>query len=97
MSYVVGMLLLHCGPPEECFKLFCNIINMDIVFQFYNFKLAKVQKTYNVFWKLLSIHAPNLYLNLKNDGISGSVFLFEWVLTLFSSVFEIEVCACLWD
>jgi hypothetical protein len=25
MSQIVGMLLLHCGPPQECFKVFCNI------------------------------------------------------------------------
>jgi hypothetical protein len=25
MSHIVGMLLLHCGPPNECFKVFCNL------------------------------------------------------------------------
>jgi len=97
MSYVVGMLLLHCGPPEECFKLFCNIMNMEVIFQFYNFQLPKIQKTYNVFWNLISTHAPKVYQNLRNDNISCSVFMFEWVLTLFSSTFDIEICANLWD
>ena len=54
MSYVAGMLLIHCGPPEECFKVFCNILNMSIVFDFYNFNMESINHTYKVFWKLLS-------------------------------------------
>ncbi|CDW78866.1 tbc1 domain family member 14 [Stylonychia lemnae] len=97
MSYVAGMLLLHCGPPEECFKVFCNILNMEIIFNFYNFKISEINKTYKVYWKLLKEQAPLLYDNLKADNVSCSVFLFEWVLTLFSSSFEIEICTYLWD
>lgn len=97
MSYVAGMLLLHCGPPEECFKVFCNILNMEIVFNFYNFKLSEINKTYKVFWKLLKEQAPQFYDNLKAEHVSCNVFLFEWVLTLFSSSFEIELCTYLWD
>jgi hypothetical protein len=29
--------------------------------------------------------------------VSCSAYLFEWVLTLFSSSFDIEICASLWD
>jgi hypothetical protein len=97
MSYVAGMLLLHCGPPEECFKVFCNILNMEIVFDFYNFHMPKIQQTYKVFWKLLHENAPLIYTNLRIENVSCSVFLYEWVLTLFSSSFDIELCTCLWD
>ena len=34
---------------------------------------------------------------MKADQVSCSVFVFEWVLTLFSSSFEIEICTHLWD
>jgi hypothetical protein len=97
MSYIAGMLLLHCRPPEECFKIFCNILNTDIVNNFYNFKMAYIRRTYRVFWKLLSEYAPLMYSNLINESVSCSVFMVEWVLTLFSSSFDIELCACLWD
>ncbi len=97
MSYVAGMLLLHCGPPEECFKVFCNILNMEMLVGFYSFQMSEIQKTYKVFWRLLHEQAPALYENLRADNVSCSVFLFEWVLTIFSSSFEIEICTYLWD
>lgn len=97
MSYVAGMLLLHCGPPEECFKVFCNILNMDLVHNFYTFNLVHINHTYKVFWRLLKEYVPSMYHNLRDDNVSCSVFMFEWVLTLFSSSFEIEICTYLWD
>lgn len=97
MSYVAGMLLLHCGPPEECFKVFCNILNMEIVFDFYNFNMPEIKKTYKVFWKILSEQANPMYKNLREEKVSCSTFLFEWILTLFSSSFDIDICAYLWD
>jgi hypothetical protein len=26
MSYFMGTILLHFGPPHECFKVFCNLL-----------------------------------------------------------------------
>lgn len=68
-----------------------------MVFNFYTFNLTYINKTYNVFWKLLKDHAPKLHDNLKEENVSCSVFLFEWVLTLYSSSFEIEICTYIWD
>ena len=67
MSYVAGMLLLHCGPPEECFKVFCNILNNEIIFNFYNFNMNIIMKTYKVFWKLLRENAIPFYENLRGE------------------------------
>jgi len=88
---------MHCGPPEECFKVFANVLNLEIVYEFYNFNLAKIQQVYGAFWKALEPRAPIMFANLQAEQVSCSVFLFEWVLTLFSSSFEIEICARLWD
>ena len=97
MSYVAGMLLLHCGPPEECFKVFCNVLNYELVTHFYTFDLKHINKTYKVFWKLLRDLVPSFYKLLRDDNVSCNAFLFEWVLTLFSSSFNIEVCTYIWD
>jgi TBC1 domain family member 14 len=97
MSYVAGMLLLHCGPPEECFKVFCNVLNFEIVMNFYSFDLKQINRTYKVFWKLLKEQIPSYHKLLRDDNVSCNAFLFEWVLTLFSSSFEIEACTYLWD
>ena len=97
MSYVAGIVLLHCGPPEECFKVFCNILNYRTVSHFYNFHLPEINQTYKVFWKLLREYMPNFYKNLRSENVSCSAFLFEWILTLYSSSFDIELCTYIWD
>lgn len=97
MSYVAGMILLHCGPPEECFKVFCNILNLEIVMNFYTFDLVQINKTYKVFWKLMREELPAFYLNLRSDNVSCNAFLFEWILTLFTSSLDIELCTYIWD
>lgn len=97
MSYVAGMILLHCGPPEDCFKVFCNILNLETVIAFYTFELVQINKTYKVFWKLLRDHLPTFHYNLRSDNVSCSTFLFEWILTLYSSSLDIEVCTYIWD
>lgn len=97
MSYVAGMLLLHCGPPEECFKVFCNVLNFEVVTAFYTFNLTEINKTYKIFWKLMREYLPTFYKLLRDDNVSCNAFLFEWVLTLYTSSFEIEACTYLLD
>ncbi len=97
MSYVAGLILLHCGPPEFCFKVFCNVLNQEVVMSFYTFDLVAINRTYKVFWKLLRENCPNLYAHLREENVSLNVFLFEWVATLFSSSLDVEACAYLWD
>ncbi len=97
MSYVTGMLLLHCGPPEDCFRVFSNVLNNNLLMGFYSFDLCEINKTYKVFWKLLKEIIPSFYNLLREDNVSCNAFLFEWVLTLFSSSFEIDVCTYIWD
>jgi Rab-GTPase-TBC domain len=97
MSYVAGMILLHCGPPDECFKVFCNVLHQEIVMGFYTFDLQEINKTYKVFWKLMRENLPSFHLNLRSDNVSCSTFLFEWILTLYSSSFDISLCTYIWD
>ena len=42
-------------------------------------------------------YALPIYENLREEHVSCSVFLFEWILTLFSSSFEIEISTYFWD
>lgn len=61
MSHIVGMLLLHCGPPNECFKVFCNLQTNGIITDFHSFNYTRINGCYKVYWKLLSEHCPRLY------------------------------------
>lgn len=98
MSHIVGMLLLHCGPPQECFKVFCNMQTCSIINDFHAFTYTRIQGAYKVYWKLLSEHCPKMHAKLlESDLISCSIFFLEWMITLFSSTLEISVAAFIWD
>mmetsp|Transcript_32808 Transcript_32808/g.23724 ORF Transcript_32808/g.23724 Transcript_32808/m.23724 type:complete len:118 (+) Transcript_32808:863-1216(+) len=99
MSYITGMLLLHCGPPEECFKMLCNILYKPIITDFYQFNQDSIFRTYKVFWQLIRENTPLLYNNIAVEGeiVSCSGFLYGWIMSLFTNTFDIDLVACLWD
>lgn len=86
MAHVVGMLLLHCGPPYQSFRMFGNIVMSETLSNFYSINKFFIRAYYKVFWRLLKEMCPIIYTALtKGDElVSCSVFLFGWVLTLFS-------------
>ena len=99
MSYIAGIILLHFGPPHECFKVFCNLMSFQILTDFYMTIHDRINTFYKVFWSLLKETCPKLYNQLiSEDMVSGNIFLIGWVLTLFSGTqFSIEITACIWD
>lgn len=98
MCYLAAMLLIHQTRPEECYVSFCNLIlKYDMVFDCYMTEHLKILKIYKVFWRLIKEHCPVLYQNLKDNDATCKMFLFPWIITLFSNSFEIDLCAVLWD
>ena len=53
MAHIAGTLLLHCGTPHECFKIFANLVSMEMLHDFYCIDHHRITITYKVFWKLL--------------------------------------------
>lgn len=100
MAHLAGMILLHCGPPQVCFKLFTNILlNYDTVYNFNTFNMGYIKQYYRTFWVLLKNLSPELFSELLSPGdpVSASVFLFPWVLTLFTQSLSIDLSSYLWD
>ena len=99
MCYLAAMLLIHQTRAEECFTTFCNLVlnKFDIIYDFYNINHVEILKTYKVFWKLTQELTPMVYRNLKENDATCRMFLFEWIITLFSNSFDIDLCAILWD
>ena len=99
MAHIVGMLLIHCGSPAESFKVFVNLASSsDLLYDFYTIKSDKIKITYKVFWRLLSIVCPTMHAQLIEECmVSCSIFLLGWILTLFSSNFDIGVATLMWD
>lgn len=98
MAHIAGMLLLHCGSPQECFKVFSNMVSIELLHDFYTINNLRIRITYKVFWRLLEQTCPILYSQLVQESmVSCSIFLLGWILTLFSGTFDITVATVMWD
>lgn len=98
MCYLAAMLLIHQTRPETCFVSFCNLIHKyDLLHDFYMAESVSILRTYKVFWRLIREYTPVLYANLKENDATCHMFLQPWIITLFSSSFDIDTCAVLWD
>ncbi len=96
MSFLCGALLLHM-TEEQCFISFDSLLNWDILYYCYKFEMAKVNGFFGVFSQLLKKHVQTLWKILKEHKIPVNLFLFEWIITLFSNVFPLDFTVKLWD
>jgi hypothetical protein len=97
MSYIAGSLLLHTGDEVTTFMLFANIMNKYLMHTFYLFEMEKVNVIFHVYMRLMQEKLPKLAQMFGDLGLSCSIFLFEWIVTLFSNVFELDISARIWD
>jgi hypothetical protein len=97
MSYVAGSILLHTACEYDSFKCFANLMNRDLLFHFYSFDMEKVNIIFHVFMRTVKEKLPKLHNLFKMTNLSCSVFLFEWIVALYSNIFPLEVSARIWD
>ena len=97
MSFVAGSLLMHTGDEFLGFKLFANMMGKTLIYTFYSFDMPKVNIFFHIFMKLLQEKNPKLGSIFVEYQIQPSVFLFEWVVALFSNILPLESSARIWD
>ena len=97
MSYIAGSLLMHTGDELIGFKCFANMMNRYVMYSFYSFDMPKVNIFFHCFMRLLKERVPRLHTQMVELEIQCSIFLFEWVVALFSNIFSLDVSSRLWD
>ena len=98
MSYVAGSILIHCeGREHDAFVSFANLMNRDLLFTFYSFDMERVNIIFHVFMTFMRDKLPRLHASFKSSNISCSIFLFEWIVALFSNIFPLDTSARIWD
>ena len=97
MSYIAGTLLIHLNDEYAAFYVFANLMQEYLLFTFYSFDMPKVNILFNVFMRLVRTQIPKLFQIMQELGLQCSVFLFEWVVAVFSNILPLTLCARLWD
>jgi len=59
--------------------------------------MDKVNIIFNVFMRLMKTHIPKLYSAFQELGLQCSVFLFEWVVAVWSNILPLALSSRVWD
>ena len=73
------------------------MMNMHLMYNFYSFDMNKVNVFFHCFMRLLKEKLPRLANMFVELGLQCSVFLFEWVVALFSNILSLDISARIWD
>lgn len=73
-------------------------MHKQTLYTFFMFDMPHVNIDYNVFMRLTKQHIPRLYQAIETEkALPIGVFLFEWVICMFSNILPLELSARLWD
>ena len=96
MSYLAAVLLMNL-EETQAFSLFISLANWDILYYCFCFNMDKVNCFFSMFKMLIEKYTPQVYDVLEENNITVSLFLFEWMITMFSNLFPTPVCFRIWD
>lgn len=72
-------------------------MDRDLLFDFYSFDMEKVNIVFHVFKKLMKDKVPKLFKIFQETKLSYTVFLFEWVIAVFSNILPMDLASRIWD
>jgi hypothetical protein len=91
MAYIAAILLLNLNAPKT-FEVFSNLVlPSPLLSAFYTFDLPEIQSYYRVFEYYMAKKVPRVLRKFEELGITPDMYLLEWVYTLFSRCFNMEI------
>ncbi|KAH8877826.1 TBC1 domain family member 12 [Schistosoma japonicum] len=97
MSFIAGMALIVMDNTYDAFVLFANVLNKSYHQAFSSKNEEKFLVYFNDFDKLFARCLPRLYTHFKEIGFLTTMFLFDWLFTIFSRILSFETCIRIWD
>jgi TBC1 domain family member 14 len=98
MSYIAALIIMTVKNELKAFTMMVNLLNREsLLNDFYQFNMNKINLEFETFMYLLSVRLPELHSKLKVSNLSCHIFLFEWIITLYSNIFNLDLCARIWD
>uniref|UniRef100_A0A7S2VVC8 Rab-GAP TBC domain-containing protein n=1 Tax=Norrisiella sphaerica TaxID=552664 RepID=A0A7S2VVC8_9EUKA len=96
MSYLAAILLLNM-PTFDAFQCLANLLNQDIYFAFFRMDVDKMKTHLRVYQTLMKEKLPNLYKHFEEVEIKPGMYLYEWLLTIYSRSLPIDIAHRIWD
>lgn len=91
MAYLGGIWILHLNA-YKAFECFVNMIfGSEMLRTFYSFDIKGIHSYYRVFLYYMKKKSPLIHAYFEHIGLTPDAYLLEWVNTLFSRCFSIEI------
>jgi len=96
MSYLAAILLLNM-PTYDSFLCLANLLNKDIYFAFFRMDVDKMKTHLRVYQALFKEKLPVLYKHFETVELKPGMYLYEWLLTIYSRSLPIDLAHRIWD
>ncbi len=106
MNFLVGLLLRVLAPSatyisleeeEEVYWMFVCLMDYDNLRDFYRDGFPLLMKYTIAFYEVMKMEIPDLLSHFDKEGISPSLFLHQWYLSLFINCLPFPTVLILWD
>mmetsp|Transcript_11882 Transcript_11882/g.18254 ORF Transcript_11882/g.18254 Transcript_11882/m.18254 type:complete len:923 (-) Transcript_11882:185-2953(-) len=98
MNFIVAMFLTFLSE-EESFWLLVVVMNEDryMLRALYGEDMSGTHEILYIADKLMKQFVPKLWKHLEREGIHNSMFVTQWLLTLYTSSFPFDLVSRVWD
>ena len=98
MSYIAALIVVAMKNELKAFTIMANLLGREnMLNDFYQFDMTKVNAEFDTFMQLLSERMPEFHQKLQHMNLSCHIFLFEWIVTMYSNIFKLDFSIRIWD
>lgn len=95
-SYLCAILLLNL-EPLQAFIALANLLNQEVYFKLFRMNAAQMRVYLDVFQAVFKEQLPQLHGHFAQIGVLPDMFLYDWLLTIFSRALPLDVTHRIWD
>jgi hypothetical protein len=96
MSYLASMLLLNTDT-FNAFVALANLLHQDIYYSFFRMDVKTMRHYVQAFQVLFQDQLSSLFKHFKTIDITPDMFIYEWLLTVFSRSLPLDIAHRIWD
>ena len=97
MSYIAAMFLLNMDSDFAVFTGLANLLHEDLFLRFFQFNTTSMRLHCDAFSLLLSQKMPKAHRAFLEHDITPDLYLYEWLMTLFTRTLSLDVAHRVWD
>ena len=98
MNYIIGFLLMISGGLEqEVYSIFVCLCKEFNLFEFFCEEMHELHKNLWIFDKIFKEYFPKLYSHFIDQEIMEDMWIFKWMLSMYTSCLPLKTVARIWD